>query len=151
GGPSPGGTAGPLQGIRRIFPPRKGCRARRRRAVDARASGTADLFASGRIGAYAAPVPDPIPPSSNGPPSLHLLVLEDDPVYRHLLAASLTSQARAAGTEVVIHAVATLAQALDRLATGGIDAVIADLNLPDSTGAQTYEALVEASDLPVVV
>lgn len=91
------------------------------------------------------------PPSPKGPSSLHLLVLEDDPVYRHLISASLTSQARAAGTEVVIDAFATLTQALDRLAAGGIDAVIADLNLPDSTGAQTYEALVAASDLPIVV
>lgn len=89
--------------------------------------------------------------SSSTSTPIRVLVLEDDPVYRHLVLASLTAQSRAAGTAMVVDAVATLAEALRSLAASGIDAVIADLNLPDSTGAQTYEALVEASDLPIVV
>ncbi len=55
------------------------------------------------------------------------------------------------GTLMLEHA-GTLSATLDRLAKGGVDLVLLDLNLPDSEGTGTFErTLAFAPDVPIVV
>jgi DNA-binding response OmpR family regulator len=66
---------------------------------------------------------------------LHILVVEDDPVYAHFVASTL----RAAGHE--IHVAFDGAQARQQARTGRPDAVILDLGLPDESGYDVARAL----------
>lgn len=67
--------------------------------------------------------------------SLHILVVEDDPVYAHFVASTL----RAAGHDISI--AFNGAQAREQARTGKPDAVILDLGLPDESGYDTARAL----------
>jgi len=79
---------------------------------------------------------------------LTVLVVEDNLGDARLIQRSLED---ASGSFVVEHA-DRIARAIDRLANGGIDIVLLDLSLPDSSGLQTF-ALIRscAEDVPIVV
>jgi PAS domain S-box-containing protein len=84
----------------------------------------------------------------NGPP-VHLLLVEDNPGDARLIREQL---AEAGGREFKIETVNTLADAVERCARPGIDAVLLDLGLPDSVGLETLKALrAHAPELPMVV
>ncbi|CAN5850757.1 hypothetical protein BH24ACI5_BH24ACI5_19940 [soil metagenome] len=77
---------------------------------------------------------------------MHVLLVEDDPAYAALLTAELDPAA------VQIHHVRSLATARTTLAGQRIDAILLDLNLPDSTGVATVEAMhAIAGDTAIVV
>jgi diguanylate cyclase (GGDEF)-like protein/PAS domain S-box-containing protein len=81
--------------------------------------------------------------------SVRILLLEDDAISAGMVRAYLGSVGWA---ESQLEWVDTLDRALSRLAAGGIDMVIADLNLPDSSGGlATLDALKRATDRVVVV
>src|SRR5690242_5812097 len=80
-------------------------------------------------------------------PALRVLLLEDERV----VALLVTEYLRAVeGVVCAITLAGTLAGALERLAAQPFDLVIADLHLPDSTGAATVAALVRACGQPVI-
>lgn len=82
-------------------------------------------------------------------PLINVLVVEDNPVdamrIRQLLARSRSAR-------FVVESAATLAAAEDRIATGAIEVVLLDLDLPDSLGLATYTSLAAlAPHLPVII
>lgn len=80
---------------------------------------------------------------------IQLLLLEDDPADARLVELMLR---RLPGEPFAVATVNRLSVALDRVAGGAIDVVLADLSLPDSAGLSTLTALTEASpNMPVVV
>lgn len=80
---------------------------------------------------------------------MKLLVVEDDPLQFELLKR-LLSQPEANQHEV-LHA-NTLAKALEQLNGQNFDAILCDLNLPDSKGLQTVERVRAAGpDFPLIV
>ncbi len=83
------------------------------------------------------------------PPPLRVLLVEDDPVYARVLRGTL---ALAGGGPWSLEHADSLATATDRLAKGGIEAVLLDLHLPDARGVEAVRALCRAHPLlPVVV
>ncbi|HVU22683.1 MAG TPA: ATP-binding protein [Opitutus sp.] len=83
------------------------------------------------------------------PGRLRLLLLEDDPAFQLLVRTELEDDPTLE-TEVVT--VDRLADGLRRLAGGGFDVVLTDLNLPDSTGIPTFARLAAAApDIPLIV
>lgn len=80
---------------------------------------------------------------------IRLLLLEDDPADARLVEHMLR---RLNPGSFSVEIAGRLVKATQRLAEGGIDVVLADLSLPDSTGLDTLRALMGAApDLPVVV
>jgi signal transduction histidine kinase/HPt (histidine-containing phosphotransfer) domain-containing protein len=80
---------------------------------------------------------------------IHLLLIEDSPDDA-LLIRELLADARQAEFEV--QHVEWLRLALERLVQGGLDAVLLDLQLPDSRGLDTFRAVQKAAPgVPVVV
>ncbi|CAA7626477.1 response regulator [Magnetospirillum sp. UT-4] len=78
-----------------------------------------------------------------------VLVVEDDPADARLVELMLR---RARGGDFQVECVSRLGSAIERLKRGGIDVVLADLSLPDSSGLATIAELTRAApDLPVVV
>ena len=80
-------------------------------------------------------------------PALRVLLLEDERVVALLVAEHLRA---VEGVACAITMADTLAAALERLASQPFDLVIADLNLPDCTGALTIDRLVAACRQPVI-
>jgi two-component system, cell cycle sensor histidine kinase and response regulator CckA len=79
---------------------------------------------------------------------IHVLLVEDDDLYAEILRSALG----AAALKVSLERSTTLADASARLASNGYDAVLLDLNLPDSSGLQTIERmLARAPGTPIVV
>jgi len=74
-----------------------------------------------------------------------LLVVEDDDQLRKALVLTLRSRG------YTVHAAANGAEALARVATSRLDAVVLDLGLPDIDGVQVIERIRESSAVPVVV
>jgi CheY-like chemotaxis protein/signal transduction histidine kinase/HAMP domain-containing protein len=77
----------------------------------------------------------------------HLLVVEDDPIQRAEIVASIAG-------EVVVHEAASVAEALSAVRTEPVDCVVLDLRLPDVSGFKLLEHLRKSSKLrrvPVVV
>ncbi|MBI1942476.1 MAG: GGDEF domain-containing response regulator [Betaproteobacteria bacterium] len=98
----------------------------------------------------AAPDPNPSPRAlqrgvARAP--VRILLLEDVAVTAEVVRGYVAALAPAAQVEWA----ATLAAALEKLAGGAFDLVLADLNLPDSTGFDTLERLLAATDRLVVV
>ena len=86
---------------------------------------------------------------SDDPRPLDVLIVEDEPAHVELLRSLL---GRHPGHDVRCLTARSLAQARERLAAGGVDLVLLDLNLPDSTGLDTLRALDPmAPDTPPVV
>ncbi len=94
-----------------------------------------DLAAEGRALALARPA--------------RLLVVDDDPAAVALIREALAEVGAAAA---LIEAAGTLGGAVDRLRAGEFDAVLLDLDLPDSSQLETLKRLQRAApSLPVVV
>ncbi|TMC10237.1 MAG: response regulator [Chloroflexi bacterium] len=77
----------------------------------------------------------------------HLLVVEDDPIQRADIVASITG-------EVVVHEATSVAEALNIVRTEQVDCVILDLRLPTVSGFKLLEHFRKSSKLrrvPVVV
>ncbi len=81
-------------------------------------------------------------------PGLRVLLVEDDAAFASYLGLAL-----AAGTEpAAVQAVGDLVGALEQIRRSSPDAVVLDLNLPDSDGLATLRAvLASAPQVPVVV
>jgi diguanylate cyclase (GGDEF)-like protein/PAS domain S-box-containing protein len=82
------------------------------------------------------------------PGAIRILLLEDDPHYAELAQRYLQAAARASAN---IECAGTLAAALERIARGSFDLVVADLDLPDSRGLATVQALTASGHHPVIV
>lgn len=82
-------------------------------------------------------------------PSIHLLLVEDNPVHARLIQKILESEPQLnCDTEVV----GCLADGLARLARGGIDLLLLDLVLPDSEELDTfYRVRAAQPDVPIVI
>ncbi len=79
---------------------------------------------------------------------MNILIVDDHPLVRVGLRTAL----QCAFPGVAIEECAALAEARGRLLAGPLDAVILDLALPDSSGAETYLALQHlCPGLPVIV
>ena len=82
------------------------------------------------------------------PPSLRILLVEDDEAYAGLVAAQLS----AAGFPVEVARVRSLAEAGRRAPELPIDVILLDLGLPDGSGLQSLGHMQElAPDIPIVV
>src|ERR1035437_2088904 len=78
-----------------------------------------------------------------------VLVLEDNPGDARLLLAELGAQAL---IEVNLTVAPRLSEGLDLLASREFDAVLLDLNLPDSRGMETFERLRAAvPEVPLII
>ena len=78
---------------------------------------------------------------------IRILLIEDMAATAEIVKGYLAAVAPAATVEWA----ATLSAALQLLAVGAFDLVLADLNLPDSDGLNTLDRLLEATDRLVVV
>jgi C4-dicarboxylate-specific signal transduction histidine kinase len=79
---------------------------------------------------------------------IHVLLIEDDEVDATQVRRTLRDEPG----RFQLHWVTTLQQGLDHLGKGEVDAVLLDLNLPDSRGVETVVRLRErAPTLPIVV
>jgi two-component system, sensor histidine kinase and response regulator len=78
-------------------------------------------------------------------PVKHVLVVEDSSTFVFALRKILTSLG------VTISVARTLTTARSELAAAAFDAVLLDLNLPDSAGLDTLHSILETCDLPTVV
>jgi PAS domain S-box-containing protein len=80
---------------------------------------------------------------------IHVLLVEDNPGDARLIRTHL---ADAGADGFTVATVGTLADAAERCARPGVDAVLLDLGLPDSVGLDTLRAIrARAPDLPVLV
>lgn len=80
---------------------------------------------------------------------LAVLLIEDDPDYVPLVEAWLSNCSEAEFTVIWTD---TLLTGLQRLSGGGIDAILLDLNLPDSSGADSFHAVhANAGGVPIVL
>jgi len=81
--------------------------------------------------------------------SLRVLVVEDNPADVDLIREALPDRG---GVAFQVEAVSRVAEAVVRLAAGGIDLVLIDLGLPDSQGLETFHKLQKASpSTPAIV
>lgn len=79
--------------------------------------------------------------------SIQILLLEDSDYDIAILSARLRTDDR-----FKVEAVRSLADALSHIAAAQVDIVLMDLNLPDSSGFETFEQINEAfPDLPIVI
>ena len=78
-------------------------------------------------------------------PPLKILMIEDNPADASMISGLL---AQARGWEFALTWVASLTSGLERLRGGGIDLVLLDLGLPESTGVATVQRLF-AEGIPV--
>src|SRR5271163_4458 len=84
-----------------------------------------------------------------GSQNIHLLLIEDNPGDAGLICEML---AESKGMSFELEWTETLSEGIERLALGGIDVVLLDLALTDSTGLETLRRLRAASPwAPVVV
>jgi PAS domain S-box-containing protein len=80
--------------------------------------------------------------------ALHVLLVEDDDLYARILPAALSSVT----PKIELDRCSTLAEASALLARGNYDAVLLDLNLPDSSGLQTIDKILgQVPRMPIVV
>ncbi len=80
---------------------------------------------------------------------LNVLVVEDSRLQRQVVADEL---GRASDAFFKVETAGRLDGALQRLAAGGVDAVLLDLSLPDSQGVETFERVSRASpETPVII
>ncbi|MDA3962819.1 MAG: response regulator [Planctomycetota bacterium] len=74
-------------------------------------------------------------------PSTHVVIIEDDPIYRTLLNRCLSKQSVERKLDVSIHCFGMLADGLRHLDEFSADVLLLDLTLPDSSGINTYHSL----------
>jgi sigma-B regulation protein RsbU (phosphoserine phosphatase) len=83
-----------------------------------------------------------------GPNPIHVLLVEDSPVDVLLFMDIL----RGALPDFSVESVSCLREALAKLDAGGVDVVISDLGLPDSTGMDTFHQLAaHRARVPIVL
>lgn len=84
------------------------------------------------------------------PPSLHILLIEDNRSDAVLIEALL---AESSDVSFAVETAQRLSTGLARLDRGGIDIVLLDLGLPDSQGLQTIEQLIThtSATIPTVI
>ena len=81
---------------------------------------------------------------------IQILLVEDNPVDGCVIEAYLRE--RQGLPKIEVERVARLSEAVQRLRARSFDAVLLDLNLPDSAGLETFLKMqAEASHLPIVV
>ncbi|MBP85335.1 MAG: hypothetical protein CMJ64_01245 [Planctomycetaceae bacterium] len=80
-------------------------------------------------------------------PRIQVLLMEDDAAYSRLVEAALATSE----IEFAVHVTDRLATAVSTLNEQAFNLVLLDLNLPDSGGLQTLEAIASASSVPIVV
>lgn len=79
-----------------------------------------------------------------------ILLIEDDPFYARLVREWFAS--RSGETAPVLNLAGTLEAGLLRVAQGGVNLILLDLNLPDSAGLKTLAAAIQgAPGIPIVV
>jgi DNA-binding response OmpR family regulator len=82
-------------------------------------------------------------------PSLRVLLIEDEPADATFITLLLSESSK---IRFQVEPAVRLAEGLEKLAEGGIDVVLLDLNLPDARGFETLTAVHSASPaVPVVV
>ncbi|PKU24782.1 diguanylate cyclase domain-containing protein [Telmatospirillum siberiense] len=87
--------------------------------------------------------------AGGGSKAIHVLVVEDNPGDARFVSLLLAENS---DVPFLVTEVSTLAQAVELSATGGFDVVLTDLGLPDSSGAETVDAILTAwPRTPVVV
>jgi len=79
--------------------------------------------------------------------STRILLIEDVTATAEIVKAYLT----AARSGLVVETAGSLAAALARIASSAFDLIIADLNLPDSSGLETLDRLAQATKCLIVV
>ncbi len=76
-------------------------------------------------------------------------MIEDNPADAHLMMVLLEVSG---ADHFKVEKVVRLCEGLERIAEGGVDVVLLDLELPDSIGLETFTRLkAEAPEMPVVV
>ena len=80
--------------------------------------------------------------------TVRILLVEDDPFFAGLVRANLD---QVKWGDVSVEHAETLADALARLGRVDFDLIVTDLNLPDSPGLNTLDALVRVTDRLIVV
>ena len=84
-------------------------------------------------------------------PLLHVLLVEDDDDHAELIRRHL-ARSRSGARSARLERVDRLSSALERLGRDGVDALLLDLNLPDSRLHATLDAVLGAHpELPIVV
>jgi PAS domain S-box-containing protein len=76
---------------------------------------------------------------------LHVLLVEDSPIDAHLIRSILRS------TSFQVTTVDRLSEALEVLRSTAIDVILLDLNLPDSSGSQTLDSVLEQAGSTAIV
>src|SRR5271169_839249 len=78
----------------------------------------------------------------------HVLLIEDDLKDAFLISEMLSEADR----DLCLENVYRLADGLERISHGGVDVIILDMNLPDSTGPETLDHVLDKTDdIPVIV
>ncbi|MEJ2541388.1 MAG: response regulator, partial [Gemmatimonadota bacterium] len=79
---------------------------------------------------------------------LHVLLIDPDDTSAERVCAFLEGS----GDEFVVDRVTRLSAGLERVAHGGVDAILLDVALPDSDGLVSFERMYAfAPDVPIVV
>lgn len=88
-------------------------------------------------------------PSSKPTLAVDLLIIEDNPQMVEVLAKTLSCTRSG---RFAVRAAHSLEQALDEIRSGGIEAIVLDLALPDSAGVDTFRRVhAAAGHLPIVI
>ena len=83
-----------------------------------------------------------------GEVATRILLIEDDPGHRHLIQQAIKS----ASSDYHVTSVESMANALVHLRSEGVDAVITDLGLPDSTGLDSVRMIRQQNaTVPIIV
>jgi sigma-B regulation protein RsbU (phosphoserine phosphatase) len=81
--------------------------------------------------------------------TINLLLIEDDPDDAQFLRLALL---KASGVQFQSETAINLKEGLGRLAKGGIDLVLLDLTLPETSGLDTFKAVqAQAHDVPIII
>src|SRR5277367_3030930 len=81
--------------------------------------------------------------------TIKLLLIEDDPDAAQYVRLALRE---ATGVHFQLESATNLREGLERLAQSGIEIVLLDLTLPESSGLDTFKAVqAQARDVPIIV
>ena len=95
------------------------------------------------------PKTDNLPPTALSRPPVAVLLIEDDPDDELLVRESLTETK---GGKFIVEWAESLEKGLERLQEGGIDVVLLDLSLPDSSGTETFrQVYAQSPGVPIVL
>jgi sigma-B regulation protein RsbU (phosphoserine phosphatase) len=81
--------------------------------------------------------------------TIKMLLIEDDPDDVHFLHRALH---KASGVRFQVETAKNLEESLARLKQGGMDVILLDLTLPESSGMDTFKAIkAKAQEVPIIV